>query len=72
MFEAKYYLRFDLENPWQAVIIPTKYHTPSIFSILLYLIRSVQWNTSTTVQGSDEIIAKMKESRESFGVCLKG
>ncbi|EXM22213.1 hypothetical protein FOTG_10165 [Fusarium oxysporum f. sp. vasinfectum 25433] len=30
MFEAKDYLHFDLENPWQAFIIPTKGRSAAI------------------------------------------
>ncbi|EXA46064.1 hypothetical protein FOVG_06839 [Fusarium oxysporum f. sp. pisi HDV247] len=34
--------------------------------------RTLPASRSTPRIGSDEIVAKMKESRESFGVCLKG
>jgi hypothetical protein len=51
MFERNDYLRFDLEHPQQAVIVPTKYNSRAKME------RDV-----------DEIVAKMKESRERFGV----
>ncbi|EXK98345.1 hypothetical protein FOQG_01281 [Fusarium oxysporum f. sp. raphani 54005] len=51
MFETNDYLRFDLEHPQQAVIVPTKYNSR------IRMERDVE-----------EIVAKMKESRERFGV----
>ncbi|KAF4500549.1 hypothetical protein FAGAP_3243 [Fusarium agapanthi] len=49
MFDTNDFLRFDLEHPEQAVIIPTKYNSR------IHMERDV-----------DEIVAKMKESRERF------
>ncbi|KAF4418438.1 hypothetical protein FACUT_11833 [Fusarium acutatum] len=50
MFDTNDFLRFDLENPEQAFIIPTRYNSR------IHLERDV-----------DQIVTKMKESRERFG-----